>query len=332
MTHGYGYGYGYQDTSWWQGEEGWIPDWVPFIGTRKAAVDTARTGVDVYRAGYDTATAALETARQQAQQGFDAAQDYLTTATSGTLASLAIAAQTQINALAAGRSLVSLAAETHGVMLDRPDKADESGAAAYYRLAYWLAVAGRINLGKGDVEAAQALGEAAQVQIKRAGRKAPAAFASGLPLIPGRGGLAGAGRATIAGLWLLWRTGRPEVREIVANVNARAIRTVVIRLSLVVGGTVVVAGLAGYGLSRRGRLRRNGRLSKAQRDRRRRGYAMLAAGLALMSPLDEGIIAALTAGLGIPVLPVQGGATLVGGAILSSVGAYTALTAKRAGR
>lgn len=266
-----------------------------------------------------------------AQRGAAEVHDYATTARTDMLAGLALAAQAQAQALAAGHALARFQDETHGVMAAVP--AEPNLAASYYRLGYWLAIGGRVALGRGDHAAAQVLGEAAATQIGRGNRSVAATLADALPFVPRR--LAPAGRATVAGLWLLGRTDLPEIRQIVRHVNAAAVRAFTTRLAIVATVGAVAVGSTAYLATRRGRgrgrVRTNGRrpLTQAQRARLLKGVGLLIAGAGLISPLDEAILAVLTAGLGIPITPLQGGATVVGGVVLMGAGAYLATTPRK---
>lgn len=273
---------------------------------------------------------ALEFTQQAAQEAVGAGRDWLTTASSGTLLSLQMAADEQIRQLEAGVPLANQVAETHGVLATPPFDKD-TASAAYYRIAYWLAVAGRVSLHRQDPDGATALLRTALKQRRRAQSTSAAAWLQGLPGLGG--GLWRAGWATQASLWLLGRTDHGDIEGILREVNAQA-RVALRTRAAVAGGSVLVlallAGGTGYAWYKGEVVRRNGRtLTAAERARQMRGIALFVAGIGFMTPLDEALLAVLSAGLGVPLLPLQGGATFVGGAILGGFGAYMALTPRK---
>jgi hypothetical protein len=313
--------------------------WAPWVAIPRGASylwTAVTTGADVAaRAGQ----AAVEQVQEQARAGFDRLEDYATTPLTESYGALALAARGEVGKLQRGTPATAIGMETHGVMLTAP--VEPTGAAAGYRSAYWLAFAGRRALARGAVDVAQRLGARAVQRLGEADRSAAAGWAASVTGF-GRGGLAGFGGGSLADVRLLRNAGLDDVADTLAAVNAPAARAYMTRMLLVggaiVGGAALVAGGVTVAAKRRkgrsGAVRRNGRprkskLTPAQRAKQLRGIALLASGGLLMSPADEGLVTALTAGLGLPIVPVQGGATLAGGAILAGAGIYTLATVRR---
>jgi hypothetical protein len=355
----------YGDSQWWrwlttpwtivgltsqataQATEAWMQD--GGTSAYQAAVDTVATGVSA-------ATTAAATAWTAPAAIYEAGRDYLTTAQTDTFAALAIAAKAEIDALRAGRPAVSIGNATHGVMLSPPTYA--TGTAAFYRIAYWLAFGGRLALGAGDRAGASRLGDMATRAFDQGSARVAQGWAASIAGI-GRGGLAGAGWSTLTARRALRRAGQNDTAATLSAVNVAAISAFYSR-AIVVGAVataVVATGAAtAYGVHRRrkrrgpqrvkgtgkaGTPRKNGRgprrsgkarLTADQKARRIRGVGMILAGAVLASPLDETIVAAATAGLGIPFVPVQGAATLTGGAVLAASGLYLVTTARKRGQ
>jgi len=302
---------------------------------RQAMVDaiyqtTVESTKSLVRTGAAGVTEALAVKEQ--------AVEYLTTPTSGTFPAFTYAVQHQLDRALAGIPLDSFADTGHGDMLLR----STNGAAALYKVAYWQAVGARVLIGRGDRDGARKLVEHATSMLGDANKLAQQlvqAHASWLPLtavtmgnIQPRARILRAGIPTVAAFWRLRSLGLSDEADALIAANKAAVTALQVRLGIGLG--VATVGIAAVGYYRdRKQPRPNPAkkaLTRAQRDRRLRGLVLMGAGGVLMSPADEAVVAALTMGLGVPLLPVQGTASLVGGALLAGTGAYLAATPRRA--
>jgi hypothetical protein len=267
-------------------------------------------------------TVTTEAVRQTA-----AAADYMTTA--ATELGAGVAAADQIAKLRSGGALAGIDRETHGIMTEPAP----TGVGAYYRLAYWCAIGGRLALAGGAQAQAESLGAQAQQAYEQATALAARGWQPAALLGVG-GGLYGAGWATTRATWSLTGSAAPA-GDALRRANQNAVNTFLVRTGVGVAVTGVALVGGGVLVARRGQRgvpRRNGqrKLTKKQRNRRYKGIALMALGAAALSPLDEGIVSALTLGAGVPLIPVQGPATALGGVALLGIGGYLAATPKQA--